>query len=192
MPKKKQRILAIDPGTVYMGIALLEGEKLVHHGVKTIPNQASPHERLRRARQIVLSLFQDFRPQMLALEKTFFARNRNVSLLNVLTDEIRAIARRRRVKICGFAPSTVKKWICGNGRASKEQVARTVAARYPELAVYLTQDRKWKARFHHNMFDAVALAMLAAKRQQADPRVSRRFQSKPLSGKLDSKQRRHR
>jgi len=58
-----------------------------------------------------------------------------------------------------FAPSTMKKMICGNGRASKEEVAKIVTARYPELKVCLTQDRKWKQRFHENMFDAVGLAL---------------------------------
>jgi len=60
-----------------------------------------------------------------------------------------------------YAPSTVKKYICGNGRASKEEVARVIVAKYSELKVYLTQDRAWKEKYHQNMFDAVALGMLA-------------------------------
>ncbi len=31
---------------------------------------------------------------------------------------------------------------------------------FPELKVYLTQDRAWKERFHQNMLDAVALGMM--------------------------------
>ena len=30
-----------------------------------------------------------------------------------------------------------------------------------ELQAYLIHDRKWKERFHENMFDAVALGMMA-------------------------------
>jgi hypothetical protein len=41
-------------------------------------------------------------------------------------------------------------------------VARVVVAKYPELKVYLTQDRAWKEKYHQNMFDAVALGMMAA------------------------------
>ncbi len=38
-------------------------------------------------------------------------------------------------------------------------MAKAVVARYPELKVYLTQDRKWKQAHHENMFDAVAVAL---------------------------------
>jgi len=43
--KKKdyKRILAIDPGTKYIGFALIEGEKLIHYGVKTIPRLQTSH-----------------------------------------------------------------------------------------------------------------------------------------------------
>lgn len=38
-----------------------------------------------------------------------------------------------------------------------------VVSRYSELKVYLSRDRKWKTRFHANMFDAVALGIIAVK-----------------------------
>ena len=56
----------------------------------------------------------------------------------------------------------MKKFTCGNGKASKREVARVVVSRFPELRVYLTQDRAWKERFHQNMFDAVAVGVMAA------------------------------
>ena len=51
----------------------------------------------------------------------------------------------------------------GNGWADKKDVARAIVSKFPELKVYLTQDRAWKERFHQNMFDAVALGIMAAK-----------------------------
>jgi len=160
MKSNNDRILAIDPGTREMGVAFLEGGKLIYHGVKVIRKKRSPHERLQAGREIVLRLIRDFRPAILVVEKTFFARNRNTSLLNVFADEIVSIGKRKGLKVKSFAPSTMKKEIAGNGHATKEEVAGVVVARFPELKVYLTQDRKWKERFHQNMFDAVALAMM--------------------------------
>ncbi len=162
MPKKNKRVLAIDPGTKYMGIALLDNGALIHCGVKVIRNRRSPHEILWSCRKIILRLIKDFQPQVLVVEKTFFAQNKNTALLNVLVDEIRNIGRRKGLQVLGFAPSTMKKRICGNGRASKEEVARVIVSRFPELKVFLTQDRKWKERYHQNMFDAVALGVIAA------------------------------
>jgi Holliday junction resolvasome RuvABC endonuclease subunit len=161
MPKNNSKILAIDPGTRELGVAFLEDKKLIYHGVKIIRNRKSPHEKLREGRKIILRLIKDLKPQVLVVEKAFFAQNRNASLLNVLVDEIRAIGRRKKLKLISYAPSTVKKYICGNGRAGKKEVARVVVAKYPELKVYLTQDRGWKEKYHQNMFDAVALGMMA-------------------------------
>ncbi len=161
MFKKNQKILAIDPGTREMGIAFLDRGKLVYHGVKIFKRGRSPHETLREGRRTILRLIRDFKPQVFVVEKSFFAKNRNASLLNVFVDEMMLIAKRNGLKVLSFAPCTLKKFICGYGRASKEDVARVIVAKYPELKVYLTQDRLWKEKFHQNMFDAVALGMMA-------------------------------
>ncbi len=167
MPKNHSKILAIDPGTREMGIAFLDEGKLIHFGVKVIKKRKSPHEILREGRKIILRLIKDFKPDVLVVEKVFFANNRSASVLNVFVDEIRAIGRRKGIKVIGYAPSTAKKLICGNGRASKEEVARVVISKFPELKVYLTQDRKWKEKYHQNIFDAVALGMIIAKHEKA-------------------------
>jgi Holliday junction resolvasome RuvABC endonuclease subunit len=153
------RILAIDPGTREMGVALLQDKELIYHGVETINKRLSPHEKLKEGRRIVLRLITDFRPRILAYEKTFIGRNRRASLLNVFGDEIRAIGERKGLHVVTFAPNTVKKFICGNGHASKKEVAKAIISTFPELKVYLTQDRAWKERYHQNMFDAVALGI---------------------------------
>jgi Holliday junction resolvasome RuvABC endonuclease subunit len=158
---RKPTVLALDPGTRQMGVAVLDGRRLVYHGVKTLPWHPSPHMRLDEGRRIVLRLLRDFRPQVLVVEKAFFANSRNTALLNVFVDEIRSLGRRRGIAMRALAPSTVKKRACGDGRATKRDVARAVVARYPELNVYLGQDREWKERYHGNMFDAVAIAMAA-------------------------------
>ena len=159
-----KKLLAIDPGTKYMGIAFFEGEKLIHHGVKVIKKGKSPHETLKTARGIVLRLISDFKPQVLVVEKTFFANNRNSSLLNVFVDEIKAIGRRKKLKVESYAPNTVKKIICGNGRAGKDEVCRAVVSKFPELYVYFNQDRRWKEKYHQNMSDAVALGLTHLKK----------------------------
>lgn len=161
MSKNNSKILAIDPGTREMGIAFLENGKPIYYGVKVIKKKKSPNETLREGRRIILRLIKDFKPNVLVIEKSFFVNNRNASLLNVFVDEIKAIGKRKRLKVLSFAPSTVKKFICGNGRASKKEVARVVVSKYPELKVFLTQDRAWKEEYHQNMFDAVALGVVA-------------------------------
>jgi crossover junction endodeoxyribonuclease RuvC len=160
MYTQHRRILAIDPGTRFMGIAFLDDGKLIYHTVAVIPKGRSPHQTLQRARDAVVRLIDDLEPSIIAVERTFFNQSRHTALLNVLFDEIRSLAKRRHLAFVSHAPSTIKKYTCGNGRADKKQVATVVVARFPELKVFLTQDRAWKERFHQNMFDAVALGMM--------------------------------
>jgi crossover junction endodeoxyribonuclease RuvC len=166
MCKKHHKILAIDPGTREMGIALLEDRRIIYHAVKVIPKKRTPHETLSEGRKTVLRLINDWQPDTLAIEKTFIRNSRNAALLNVLADEIRAIGKRKGLEVLGFAPNTVKKFVCGNGHASKEEVARAIIATYPDLKVYLTQNRAWKAKFHQNMFDALAVGLTATSRHR--------------------------
>ena len=157
--KKNSRILAIDPGTHYIGVAVLDGTKLVYYGVKTLSNRKSPHDILTEGRKVIRSLIEDFKPGILAVEKTFFANNRNSALLNVFADEIVAIGKKKRLRVIAMAANVVRKEICGNGWATKREVAQEVCHRFPELVPYLSSDRRWKEEFYLNMFDAVALGL---------------------------------
>ena len=80
--RKTPTVLAIDPGTRHLGLAVLDGDALVYHGVKTISADLTPHDGLTAGRRIVLRLIRDFRPDVLAIEKAFFAKSRNTALLN--------------------------------------------------------------------------------------------------------------
>jgi Holliday junction resolvasome RuvABC endonuclease subunit len=160
MSKNNRKILAIDPGTATMGIAFFDNGKLVYHGVEVVTGRKTPQEKLKEARKRILRLVRDLKPRVLVIEKASFANNRTAALLNVLTSDIKAITRRKKLGLISYAPSTVKKWLCGNGHASKREVAKAVIAKYPELKVYLTQDRAWKEEYHQNMFDAVALGIM--------------------------------
>jgi len=173
MPKKN-RILAIDPGTREMGVAVLENGHLLYHGVETFRKLRTPEEQLRQGRAAVARLIRDSRPAVLVVEKTFVGKNRNAALLNVLGDEIGALGRRHGITVVSLAPNTVKKAVAGYGWATKAEVARAIAARYPKLKAYLPPGRKWKQQRHYNMFDAVALGVAFQKAARTHRRDSLR------------------
>ncbi len=157
---KSQKILAIDPGTRNIGVAFLEGTELIYFGVKTIRQKKSSAEVLQEGKKIIHRPIKDFKPTTLVVEKTFFPNNRNSITLNTLAKEIQKIGKSHRLKVLVIAANTVRKNICGNGLASKNEVAKVVVARFPELKPYLTSDRRWKEKFHRNMFDAIALGLM--------------------------------
>ena len=69
MSKHNKKILAIDPGIRYLGIAFLEGEKLIYHGVRTIASEKSPNEKLKEGREIILRLIRDYKPDVWVVQE---------------------------------------------------------------------------------------------------------------------------
>jgi Holliday junction resolvasome RuvABC endonuclease subunit len=157
--KPKLRILAIDPGTRHIGVAVLQGSDLVYHGVLTMPYRRTPEVIRRNTRVLLRQLLSDFRPTILAVEENSIGSDRTGSLLHVVVSEVRRIGRHERIEVMTRTASTVKKSVTGNGHASKADVARACARCYPQLKAYLRQSAKWRARYHGNMFDAVALGL---------------------------------
>ncbi|HTY11518.1 MAG TPA: crossover junction endodeoxyribonuclease RuvC [Bacteroidota bacterium] len=157
--KKAKKILAIDPGTKHLGFALLEGSALIHYGVKTISDGRTGQFRLVQGRAIVSRLIEDFNPDILFVEKTYFGNNKDSKTLNQLTEQIRRMGLKKGVIVQTIATNSVRKIVCGNGEAGKEDVAKAMVSKYPELRPYLTSDRRWKEEYHRNMFDAVALGL---------------------------------
>jgi crossover junction endodeoxyribonuclease RuvC len=164
MRNKVERILAIDPGTRFMGIALLENTKLIYHGVKVFQGATTPQKALQEATAAVSQLIGDYKPHVVALEHTYFAGNMRAEPLNRLFGKMIAMVKRRKLRLIILAPSQVKHYVTGYGRADKVAVSEAVAQRYPELSVYLRQNRQWQTRFHANMFDAVAIGLTALER----------------------------
>lgn len=155
------KVLAIDPGTRELGFALLEGLDLVYYGVRQVDEEDTRRGRLKRGRHVVARLTEDLDPDVVALEKTSFARGPTTGLLWMLGARIRADLRKEGVPLVRYAPNTVKKAVTGDGHASKKQVAEVVATIYPQLRFYRSGRTK-RARSHHaNMFDAVALGLTA-------------------------------
>ncbi|MEK7398226.1 MAG: crossover junction endodeoxyribonuclease RuvC [Candidatus Poribacteria bacterium] len=110
---------------------------------------------------IILRLIRDYKPDVLVVERSFFINNKTASLLHVFINEIKAIAKRKELKVISYVPTTVRKFICGDGRADKKALSEVIVSKIPELRVYLTPDRAWKERYHQNMFDAVGLGLMA-------------------------------
>jgi crossover junction endodeoxyribonuclease RuvC len=158
MQTNHMKILAIDPGTREMGVAILDGKTLVYYAVKTIRGRRNPAEVLRRIQEITASLIERFHPDCLAIEKMFLIQ-KSASLLLVAAEEVKATARQHGLPVYEYTPTTVRKLICNSGRATKRETAKVVARRFPELRIYLEQKTKWETLYYANMFDAVALAV---------------------------------
>lgn len=165
---QNNRILAIDPGSREMGVVILQDREIIYYGVKTFRKRTPASALLTDLRKVVSQLIDEYQPHILVVEKTFFYKHKNTAKLITVADEIKAIAKRKRLKVFEYAPKTVRKAVCESGKATKRQLAHILCSRYQELNIYLVQDRKWKEKYWQNMFDALGLALTYLSFQNSD------------------------
>lgn len=159
MHTKRTKILAIDPGTRELGVAILEGEELIYYGVKTVQRRTTPQEVLGEITRIIKQLIDRYAPSILAIEKVISIQ-RNSSLLIVATDQIKAAARREELVVYEYEPKVIRKFICQTGKATKREVAKHLARKYYELSQYLNRKSKWEQLYYAKLFDAISVGLI--------------------------------
>ena len=125
---KDQIILGIDPGTTIMGYGLLKitnnKPSLLAMGVIDLRKFDDHYLKLQRIFARVLSLIDEFKPDCLAIEAPFYAKNvQSMLKLGRAQGTAMAAALHRGLPITEYMPLKIKMAITGNGRASKEQVS---------------------------------------------------------------------
>lgn len=131
MRKNKTIILGIDPGSVRVGIGVIEknGEalKYIESGLLRIAQNSDKGKRLLALEKDLKKALIRARPDRAGIEKLFFSKNQKTAfsvaeargvILKTLTEF--------HVPIFELTPSEVKLAVAGNGRASKEAVAKMV------------------------------------------------------------------
>ena len=125
---KTHRILGVDPGTLFMGYALLdtEGNKvsLVDFGVLDVHKLDGQYPRLQKEFFFLQELIDRYRPSELAIETQFVDKNPQTMIKIVHAQGVAiAAALSRDVPVNEYSPMKIKMAITGNGHSSKEQVA---------------------------------------------------------------------
>lgn len=156
--KHEPTILALDPGLRDLGWAVVRGRRLVAGGVLAL-RRLPKETRLTEVRRQVRGWLKAHRPGTVVVERTYPHPVPWLDSLHAISLYAGRLSRRRHLRFVTYAPQQVRKTVLGNGRGTKREAAAVVAARFPQLRLYLTQDRRWKEVYWQNMFDAVALAL---------------------------------
>jgi len=124
------RILGVDPGTALLGYGVVEGERdpvLGAYGVvETRPDRAMP-ERLVFLFDHLTDLIALHRPDVMAVEQLFFARNVTTAIAVGQARGVALLAAARLgVPIVEYSPSEVKHAVVGYGKADKGQIQEMV------------------------------------------------------------------
>jgi Holliday junction resolvasome RuvABC endonuclease subunit len=156
--KKIDTLLALDPGLRELGYAILEGSRLLTHGV--LPLRSVPKaERLSRIRESFRAWMRGYEPDTLVLEDIPKRPLDHLGGLPALGRSLKRLASEFWLEQATYSARAVRQSVVGDGWAGKRETAESVCAVFPDLRVYLTQDRKWKEAHWQNMFDAVALGL---------------------------------
>ncbi len=126
---KEKIILGLDPGTNVMGYGLILIKKpkidLLQFGVIHLSKYEGHELKLKKIFERIISLIDEFHPDMVALEAPFFGKNvQSMLKLGRAQGVAMAAALSREIPIVEYAPKKIKQAVTGNGNASKEQVAK--------------------------------------------------------------------
>ncbi len=158
MPQPNRTTLALDPGLRELGYAVLRGSELLDHGVLALRHLPDAG-RLRQIREKIEALHRAHQFEILVHEDIPKRPLDSLAGLPALGRLLRRRAKAHGLDIATYSAKAVRRTIVGNGWAGKPEVADALIARFAQLKVYRTQNRKWKDRYWQNMFDALALAV---------------------------------
>ncbi len=148
------RIFGIDPGSVRTGFGCVEciGSRhaLVVCGSLSGPPRATFPDKLKAIHAGLVALLAEHRPDAVAIEDIFHARNARSALkLGEARGVALLAAAEAGVPVTAYAPAAIKRAIVGYGRAEKHQVQQMV-----KLLLGLE-----KAPAPHDVADALAVAL---------------------------------
>lgn len=127
MPTDKPIILAIDPGSIKMGYAIIRcsgnHNELLSMGTLLLSSYKDIYKRLEKIHTTVDELIRIHHPETFAIEAPFFGKNvQSMLKLGRAQGVAIAAAMRHNLAVTEYSPKKVKQSVTGNGNASKEQV----------------------------------------------------------------------
>lgn len=148
------RILGIDPGSETTGWGVIEGEArrygLVEYGAVRASASLPFAQRLLRINEGLEQVIVRLKPEVCAVEETFFAANVKTALkLGHARGVALLSAARAKLPVSEYSPRLIKQTVVGYGAAEKHQVQEMV-----RLLLKLTE-----APEPHDAADALAVAI---------------------------------
>jgi crossover junction endodeoxyribonuclease RuvC len=103
-------------------------EKLIEAGVIRIASGSAIEQKLNRLAEDTQSLLESFKPDVVAVEELYshYAHPRTAILMGHARGVILQRCAQAAIEVRSFSATRIKKSLTGNGRASKEQVQKTI------------------------------------------------------------------
>jgi len=156
-------ILGIDPGTATTGYGMIKASsrnfEVLEFGLIETDKNGSPGKRLENIYLEMTRILKKFSPDVVAIEKLFFAANAKTAMRVGQAQGVMIFAAARsKIEVAEYAPGTIKKTVAGSGRADKKMVQKSVRK---VLGAKVRSGVKKKTHFD-NAADALAVALCHA------------------------------
>lgn len=161
VPKKPLRIIGINPGTRYIGVAIFQGTELRDWQVKNIAGNWSK-EKIKKARMIVSGLIEQYEPDALAIKR--FHPSRSSKNLNRLAEKIKGLAKSNGLKVYQYSIKELENFFSSEERINKKELIEIIVSKYPFLSYELEKEKAHKNPYYIRMFEAVALGSICFNR----------------------------
>lgn len=124
-------ILGIDPGYAILGYGVIaaNGNKLrvIDYGVVETTKEETFPVRLDKLYTATRLLIKKYKPECVAFEELFFARNTKTALYVSAARGVSILAAQQEAKpLYEYTPMQIKLAVCGNGHADKKQIQEMV------------------------------------------------------------------
>ena len=122
------RILGIDPGIGICGFGLIEANtnfqsRALDYGAVTTMVDAPMSERLKELYESLKIVFDETKPDVVAIEKLFFSKNITTGIaVAEARGVILLVAEQSGAKVREYTPNEIKKALTGYGSATKTQM----------------------------------------------------------------------
>lgn len=125
------RIVGIDPGTGILGFGVVDFDKgrfsVVDAGVVRTPAHTPLEERLEEIYDSLTEIIKDTKPDVMSIEKLFFARNVTTAMSVSHARGVAMLAGKKAgMKIAEYTPLQIKQTLTGYGKADKKQMQEMV------------------------------------------------------------------
>lgn len=165
-PTSPIRLLAIDPGTRYLGVAVFEDLRLLDWRTKIIEAKGrNAQAAVSRVRQVIRQSLKRYHVTMVVVRPYCPCPRHTSKVVAATVKEIQRFGKQQGVRVSLCDPQRVRQFFCPGMRATKMAVAKIIATdRYPFLArIYEdTRATPWfREKYHLQMFSAIALGLYA-------------------------------
>jgi len=157
MLKESLRIIGINPGTRYLGLAVFQDRSLFDWRIKLLEGKWSK-KKIDKAIDVISEYIELYDLNTIVLKKLHSAHSSKH--LRLLVSKIKALAARKKIKVYQYSIKELEDYfLTEEERHNKRTLAEKMVSDYPFLVNELEKEKAHKNKnpYHLRMFEAVAL-----------------------------------